>query len=397
MLVDYLSTREPGQPEEKPKLAASIDWAAETSIASCIEGLSDFTGRVLESTTNTGDDQGLTVLLTGATGFLGREMLKQLANSPHIGRIHCVAIRANHDNEAQGGKPEQRLSIASPKIVAHTGDLTSANLGLTADEFVKLASTVDVIIHNGAMVSFMQTYQSLRGPNVSSTKELMRMALPRQIPLHYLSTAGIARLVPGADSITEKTSLVAFPPPTDGSDGYVAGKWASEQILRKATRKYRLPVHIHRPVSIIGEGAASTDLMGNLMASTRQLKVAPRLDQWAGFFDLVQVQDVAAEIVDAALSSVLTASLVSSPSISHLYRVYHESGGLCVPVQKLADFVSRELGGLSVAEVPLLQWIEMAEAAGMPYTLVSYLKSVDGVSLRVPRLLKERQRVVLPQ
>ncbi|RYP52198.1 hypothetical protein DL768_002589 [Monosporascus sp. mg162] len=392
MLVEYYSTRGQEQHSEQPQPVEIIDWAAETSIASCGEGLADLTDRISKEKKTNGD-QGLVVLLTGATGFLGRAILKQLDDNPSVARVYCVAIRPDMNNEAKGSQPHQRLSVVSPKVLAYTGDLSAPRLGLSEEDFIRLAANVDIIIHNGATVSFLQTYQSLRGPNVSSTRELIRMALPRQIPLHFLSTAGIARLVPGAESITEKTSLVAFPPPADGSDGYVASKWASEQTLRKVSRKHRLPVHIHRPVSIIGEGVATTDLMANLMSYTRQLMVAPRLDTWTGFFDLVQVEDVAAEIIDAALSSVATASSSGPTANAQLYSVHHESGGVYVPVRKMADFVAEELGGgVSVAEVALLPWIERATAAGMPYMVASYLESVSEAPIRVPRLLKEKPR-----
>ncbi|KAI8950362.1 hybrid PKS-NRPS protein [Xylaria longipes] len=378
MLVEYQSTKGP-QEQPRPVLAA-LDWGTETSIASWTEELPCPTNGVGQQPKT----EGLVVLLTGATGFLGRTLLKQLCDHPNIASVVCVAIRPDVKN---AGEPiEHRIAVQSPKIRAYAGDLGATRLGLSEDDFARLADTVDAIVHNGATVSFLQTYQSLRGPNVSSTGELVRMALPRRIPLHYLSTAGIARLVPGADAITEKTSLAAFPPPADGSDGYVASKWASEQMLRKVSRAHRLPVRVHRPVSIVGDGAASTDLMVNLMAYARQLRVAPRLDSWTGFFDLVQVDDVAAEIVDTVFDN---AGASSAP----LYAVVHESGGVYVPVREMAGFVSRELeGGAPVAEVPLGEWIGLAETAGMPYTVASYLRSVSDVPVRVPRLLKERRR-----
>ncbi|KAI1172111.1 hypothetical protein F4777DRAFT_593117 [Nemania sp. FL0916] len=380
MLVEYHSTKKSQKPLQPASTA--LDWAAETSIAGWTEDLPCSTNSVKPRP----QTQGLVVLLTGATGFLGRTLLKQLCDHPSIASIICVAIRP--DAKSPDVPTEDRLAVQSPKIRAYAGDLSAVRLGLSEEDFALLADTVDAIVHNGATVSFLQTYQSLRGPNVSSTRELIRMALPRRIPLHYLSTAGIARLVPGADAITEKTSLVAFPPPVDGSDGYVASKWASEQTLRKVSRKHGLPVHIHRPVSIIGHGAATTDLMANLMSYTRRLRMAPRLDTWTGFFDLVQVEEVATEIIDT-----VTKNSGASSTTAPLYTVVHESGGVYVLVREMAGFVSRELeGGAPVLEVPLGEWIGLAETAGMPYTVASYLRSISDLPIRVPRLLKERSK-----
>ena len=178
-------------------------------------------------------------------------------------------------------------------------------MGLSQADATRLSNEVDIIIHNGAIVSLLKAYQTLRRPNVQSTIEIIKLALPSSIPIHYVSTAGVGRLT-GRASLRE-VSIVSHHPPIDGSsgyitsDGYVASKWASEQYIELACDRFNLPVWIHRPISIVGEAVPETDLMHNTLKFSCLMKAVPVLDDWQGFFDFVAVDDVAQDIVEAAL------------------------------------------------------------------------------------------------
>lgn len=127
-------------------------------------------------------------------------------------------------------------------------------------------SQVDLIIHNGADVSFMKTYHSLKRTNVSPTKYLAQLAMPRRIPLHFVSSASVAQLT-GLDTIGE-ISFSKWAPGPD-ADGYTAAKWVAERHLEKTNEQFGLPVVIHRPSSITGEGSGRLDLMSNMFKLRR--------------------------------------------------------------------------------------------------------------------------------
>jgi hypothetical protein len=81
----------------------AIDWKAETSLPMISSEKVD-SGKV-----KTG--QNMVVLLTGATGFLGRAILGCLITAPEVLLIHCIAIRSP-DEVSQ-----------NEKVVNHTGNL----------------------------------------------------------------------------------------------------------------------------------------------------------------------------------------------------------------------------------------------------------------------------------
>ncbi|KAE8409526.1 hypothetical protein BDV37DRAFT_78743 [Aspergillus pseudonomiae] len=342
---------------------SQIDWEAETAVSPEIISVKPVS-RPSKAVT-----KSKTVLLTGATGFLGRALRQQLADSPEIGKIECLAVRNPTAAREQ-----------SKKISFHAGNLNLPLLGLSESEADRLFASADIIIHNGADVSFMKTYHSLRKPNVESTKELVRLAAKYQTPFHFISTSGVAHLS-GKDSYPE-ISVAAYQPPTDGSDGYVASKWASERFLERVAAQTGLPVWIHRPTSVTGADTPTMDIVHTVLRYSRLLKSVPELPGWGGYFDFVHVESVARTVLETALAGV---------AVDTKEPVYvHHCGETVVPVQQARAYVEEEVGETVTAQ-GTADWIAAASAEGMDQLVAAFLKLfADGTahSLVLPRLVK---------
>jgi len=331
------------------------------------------------------------VILTGATGFLGRALLAQLVADSNVERVDCIAVR---NLESLGS------TTTSDKVHVYRGDLTSENLGLSQADLSDVFSHADAIVHNGADVSFLKSYHSLRGPNVEGTRRLVAMAIPRRIPFHFVSTAGVAHLVHGHGDGVGEVSVAEHKPPTDGSDGYVASKWAAEVMLERVNKTgSNLPVWVHRPSSVLGEGIKETDLMGNLLRYSLEVQALPSMmldnntasdsSSMGSFLDLVDVQVVTKGIVERVTSSWTDES-------GPVKYEYH-SGDYVIPLKALQDDMSAEESeaenGFKLKAIPLAQWIEKAKAAGMNELVVELLNSaVEGGAftgqVMFPRLVK---------
>jgi thioester reductase-like protein len=360
--LEFLAARLDGT-----SLSAQINWDEETVLDETQFTLPPPTNGVNGHGSSNGGSKGITVLLTGATGFLGGHTLRQLVQLPTVAHVHCVAIRPNRDGVAR------QLSVESPKIIRHSGDLTLPNMGMSESEFLDLFKSIDVIVHNGAEVSHMKNYRSLRAANFLSTIELARAAVSHGIPIHYISTGGVARLS-GADEQPE-ASLAAFHPPTDGSDGYVASKWASEVFLEKVQQRFQGQVWIHRPSSITGDDVPDNDIAHSLLRFSRELGAVPDLTG-TGFFDFIHVETVSKNIA---------ASVVKSNEKSGGDLVYlHQSGERVVPVGDLQKYVE-EMEGRPLQVLPLKEWVDLAIRKGLDEVLGSYMLASKGV-IRVPLL-----------
>ncbi|KAF8846563.1 hypothetical protein BDZ45DRAFT_755927 [Acephala macrosclerotiorum] len=343
----------------------SLDWDSESALTPY---LSSFDLRSVVSRTSNGP---ITVLLTGSTGFLGRAIVSQLANNSAIAKIECIAVR-NTDNA-------RRQSIDSDKIIVHPGDLGKPFLGLSEEKAIELFGRVDAIIHNGADVSFMKTYHSLRQVNVNSTKELVRLSAQHRTPFHFISTAGVAHLS-GREEY-EETSISEFLPPCDGSDGYVASKWASERFLEKTAEHLGLPIWIHRPTSITGDDFPSLDIVHNTLKYSRLLKAVPELKGWRGYFDFVHVDTVAQEVVSDVLSK--------EEGLGKPVYVHH-SGEAVIPVHGIQEYLAEQVGE-DVKTLSMTEWLMSARKLGMDELVATFMNMFaqgDAHSLTMPRLLK---------
>ncbi|KAI5928470.1 PKS-NRPS hybrid [Camillea tinctor] len=307
------------------------------------------------------------VILTGATGFLGQAILSRLLTDDSVHKIHCLAVRRD-------SKELSRI-FKSPKVIVHQGDLTLPNFGLTQKEIHQIFSEAHVVIHNGADVSFMKSYQSLKPANLSATKELVRFSIPYGISFHYISTASVTHLT-GQD-IFEQASVSTYLPSLE--DGYVATKWASERYLEKVSDQCELPIWIHRPSSITGDGAPKLDLMTNLLHYSRNMRAIPNTSLWRGWLDFVSVDAVAMQISDEVYED------YSWPgNVKYLY----ESGDQEISLSDLKGVLERETG-TRFETISLEEWVSRAQEHGLHPLLGEYLRGVSGVPIVFPRLIKE--------
>lgn len=347
----------------------AIDWATETTFrpnpASFVpSGLP--TKRIREVGTSL-----TSIILTGATGFLGLTIARELQSRPQIRKVHCIAVRDPSSAAAQA------LVKECPKAILYAGDLSHPQLGLGEHDVMELFSDPGVaVIHNGADVSFLKPYEALRAPNVLATQELARLCLSSPFspppPLHYVSTAGVGvlGLASSQDGIVRPVSLAAHQPGKDNApavDGYVASKWASEVMLEAAAQATDLAVHIYRPSSITGDGAPPLDIMQNVLAFSRAIGAVPDTKHWSGSFDFVSVEAVARGIVTVALSS-NHADARATGRIEFL----HLSGELIVPVSKMRGHMESHEGRL-FRELPMVAWVREASSGGLHELIGTYL------------------------
>lgn len=305
------------------------------------------------------------VLLVGADNFIGQSMVQTLVNNDRVSEIHCLAT-SKSDLAMSSATP-----IQSAKIFKHSGELSQPFLGLSASGASILVEKATLIIHNGADFSFLKSYQTLRKPNFVSTIEVLKFALSRKTPIHYISTAGVGRLVPKYDGSLAETSLASYEPPSDGNEGYVASRWASERLLESAARKYGLPVSIHRVTGVVSPNAPSTDLLNSLLKYSNMLKTVPDFVGWEGCFDYQPLESVTKAISEKALCGTLDAGGADSVSFTH------HGNSTRVPAQDLGKHLEQETG-CKFAKMPLQEWVLEASRLGMDHMVASYLASPRG-------------------
>ena len=357
-LVDLLGANTLGQMSRKIEeslCVEAIDWENETTPPSVPSFLHDV------SSVSAGDQQkSKTVLVTGSTGYLAKYILPQLVAREDVGTVHCVAVRQNISEVP-------RKLLSSPKVIYHSGDLSLPLLGLSEDEFRAISSQADVILHMGAVRSFWDNYHVLRASNVHPTKELVKLAAPRHVPIHYISTVGVLPW-----GTTDAISAANHVPPVDGINGYVASRWASERILERSAQTLGFPTFIYRflpsteqlsPRAQLDEFVRFVDVSG----------LIPDMNGWEGRIDMMP----AAQAANWLSSSLLRADK-NEHVTANVTEYLHSESPISIDVGELKKVIEQDRGDRGLKSMPGLKWIGHIKKLGFQYLLTTQEATVSG-------------------
>lgn len=343
----------------------SIDWERETAIPAEIQQF--FTSVPVQDTLRSSSH--LCVLLTGATAFLGSEILRALIAEQDVAEIHCIAAPVGD---------QQTLISMSDKIMVYSGSLLSPTLGLNSAEQRLLQANIHCIIHAGSQGHCLNNYGSVRQANYISTQFLVSLALPQRIPIHLISSPRVI-LQSGSCTSTGK-SMAEHPPDGDGSQGFTASKWASERFLERVveTQAHQsqtpLSINIHRACSLIGDRAPHDDAMNSVIRYSLLSKTVPHLPNAQGFFDFKDIVDVAKDIARAVSYSAKGESESDSSSSVGGVVFQHHSSNKRVPFNDLAKYLEVLHGG-TFRIVSMSEWLKRALELGIEELIVSYLEA----------------------
>ena len=317
-----------------------------------------------------------TVLLTGATGFLGRYLaLEWLERMDFVDGKVIALVRAKSDEDARA-RLDKTFDTGDAKLLAHyrelaadhleviAGDKGEANLGLDAATWQRLADTVDLIVDPAALVNHVLPYSELFGPNAVGTAELLRIALTTKLKAFtYVSTIGVGdQIQPG--KFVEDADIREISATRQVNDGYANGygnsKWAGEVLLREAHDLCGLPVAVFRCDMILADTTYAgqlnlPDMFTRLMLSLVATGTAP-----GSFYELpddpadgnrqrAHYDGLPVEFIAEAISS-LGAQVVDGFQTYHVMNPYDDGVGLDeyvdwlidagYPIQRVGDYAA---------------------------------------------------------
>ncbi|CAK1359725.1 Linear gramicidin synthase subunit D [Cercospora beticola] len=233
-----------------------------------------------------------TVLLTGATGFLGAFLLHELLEGTSAQIICLVRSPESSEEDKPGCTARIRrnlidLGLWSDSVMERVevlpADLPRKRFGLAPEKFSELAERVQVIVHAAAQVNLVYPYAALRASNVDGTKEILRLACMGGATVQYVSTNGVLPRSESGHGWPEDAMLYVDAVPEKIPDGYGQTKWAAEQLVLEAGRR-GLPVRILRAGTISGHsltGAANAwDLLTALFVESIHLGYYPDVRGW---------------------------------------------------------------------------------------------------------------------
>ena len=222
------------------------------------------------------------------------------------------------------------------------GDLAESHLGIGEAAFQRLAESVDAIVHNGALVNYVRTYDALRPANVVGTHELLRLAMTaHRKTFHLVSSTFIygwsVKPVVGESDANAEMNALDF--------GYSQTKWVAEQLALTAQRQ-GLDVRIYRPSLISPTSAgfgSQDDILVRTMAfmiehgiavnALNQLSLLPA--------DLIADHIVALMDLPAEAGTVFNMTADDYYNLTDVTRILSERYGYCFAYYDIPSFTEQ--------------------------------------------------------
>ncbi|CAM1504022.1 Fc.00g016130.m01.CDS01 [Cosmosporella sp. VM-42] len=306
-----------------------------------------------------------TVFLTGATGFLGAYLIKDILE--RTSREIKLIAHVRSVKDPKGALARLRRSLEgyglwrdewTGRLSCVVGDLSKPQLGIEPSVWETLSQEVDVVIHNGATVHWVKRYSDMMTANVISTLDAMRLCnegRPKTFTFvsstsvldndHYVNLSD-KQISTGESAVLEEDDMMGSR--TGLGTGYGQTKWVSEQLVREAGKR-GLHGTVVRPGYILGDietGVCNTDdFLVRMLKGCIQLGVRPHI---VNTVNSVPVNHVSRVVVACALNP-----------LSEGVHVAHVTGH---PRLRMNEYLSvLEYYGYKIPEVSYDDWKEEME------------------------------------
>ncbi|MGC1274376.1 MAG: SDR family oxidoreductase [Planctomycetaceae bacterium] len=192
------------------------------------------------------------ILLTGATGLLGRYLVRDLLTA---GQQLAVVVRPNDRQSAEERVAsllaawERRGVPALPTPHVLAGDITEPGLGLSDEDRRWVAGHCDMVLHNAASLTFEAAGGEDGEPwrsNLEGTRHVLDLCRQTGIAdFHHVSTSYVCGLQTGL--VREDRLDVG----QEFGNDYEKSKLQAEQLVREAD--FLAPPTVYRPAIIVGD------------------------------------------------------------------------------------------------------------------------------------------------
>jgi NAD(P)-dependent dehydrogenase (short-subunit alcohol dehydrogenase family) len=179
--------------------------------------------------------------VTGATGFIGRRLVKALLAR----RGATVHFLLRPESEGKVAELLEYWGVGSTRAIPVYGDLTSRKLGVAAEDIKALKGQVDHLYHLAAVYDLQADEESQVQVNIEGTRNAVEFAKAIDAGhLHHVSSIAAAGLYEGVfrEDMFEEAEGLDHP--------YFMTKHESEKIVRKESK---VPWTVYRPAMVVGD------------------------------------------------------------------------------------------------------------------------------------------------
>ena len=179
--------------------------------------------------------------VTGATGFIGKRLVKALL-ARRGATVHFL-VRPGSEGKLEA--LYDYWGVTKARALPVSGDLTAKKLGVGGDDIKRLKGKIDHVYHLAAVYDLSADEESQVQVNIEGTRNMVEFAKAVDAGhVHHVSSIAAAGLYEGVfreDMFDEAEGL---------DHPYFMTKHESEKIVRK---ECKLPWTVYRPAMVVGE------------------------------------------------------------------------------------------------------------------------------------------------
>lgn len=342
-------------------------------------------------------------VLTGATGYIGVQILNTLLNRPGVSRVYCLVRARDHAKAAQriqdalansqlwdGLAPGSRA-----KLRCLGANLAAAGLGLSPAEHDEIHQAgVTAIIHNAWAVNFNMSLESFE-PNVASVYHLLNLGRrgssnKKKTPTFVFisSIAAVGTALRRGTAAEERMYDWHEAAPVRG---YGESKWAAEQICASASALagYRGPVRILRVGQVSGDTRHgiwnSAEAIPALVQSALTIGALPRMtDRQRNTLCWLPSDAAGSAIVDLTMLDTTTTTTTTGSFGEGSLAVFHVASPHTLRWNEDVLPAAAKAGLPPFREVPQQEWVRLLSESDKdieknpPYKLIEHFRLTYG-------------------
>lgn len=192
------------------------------------------------------------ILLTGVTGFVGVNLLKELAKNTETKKIYCIvrtkinlSSQERFENTISEYFDEKTCEKIKKKVIVLDGDLTREDLGVSSEGLKTIKSEVNTIINCAANVKHIGKYSSFYRDNVKTVLNLLNICKENNINLAHISTLSLHGFQNKDTNVIFDENVLNINQTFDKSP-YLISKYEAEQKILKAINNNEVNAKIFR-------------------------------------------------------------------------------------------------------------------------------------------------------
>ena len=326
---------------------------------------------ILQNANQDFDAEPKCVLLTGATGFLGSHILRELS----LKNITIVCLVRNYlklKRVLESYFPEEANGFT---YVTVEGDIEKPRFGLSDEIYTKLVNQVDMVIHTAANVSHAGYYEDFERTNVTGTQNVIEFCKEAGAVLQHTSTASVS----GAGTVEQTCPNAKFDEfclnigQKYTQNVYIHSKYKAEELVLFA-RSEGLKANIFRIGNLtwrMSDGKFQTNAKDNgfVQRSRGLLKVRLYGDQLADYpIDFTPVDECAAAY----------AALCFHKKVNNIYHLYNPN---TYSLESLSRKLMCRIRKTSQPdfEKALRSWMDDSDVA-----VLAFYNSIASISKNIP-------------